>query len=263
MNKTLTILGIAGAVSVFSLVAIAQGPPTADFLLERAMTFDADNDGVLNRAELTKFTEEIASHRRGGPGDRRRGPRSAERQRASNAGSSAVGSAKIGEKAPEWSGLVGVDDKEHGLADYEGAKAVALVFTCNHCPVAKAYEDRLVELQNAYKGKGVQVVAVNVSNVPADRMDKMKERAEEKGFNFPYLYDPTQKIGRDYGAAKTPEVYLLDQDRKLVYHGAIDDSMDATKVKTHHLRDSIDAVLAGEKPAQAEVQAMGCGIRYE
>jgi peroxiredoxin len=171
--------------------------------------------------------------------------------------------AKIGEKAPDWSGIIGVDDAKHSLADYKKAKAIVLVFTCNHCPVAKAYEDRLVALQKDYKDKGVQVVAVNVNNMPADRLDKMKERAESKKFNFPYLYDSTQKIGLDYGAIKTPEVYLLDQQRKLVYHGAIDDSQRPEKVKTRHLRDSIDAVLAGKKPPKAEVSAFGCGIKYE
>jgi thiol-disulfide isomerase/thioredoxin len=171
--------------------------------------------------------------------------------------------AKIGEKAPGWSGIVGIDDAKHSLADYKKSKAIVLVFTCNHCPVAKAYEDRLVALQKDYKDKGVQVVAVNVNNMPADRLDKMKERAESKKFNFPYLYDSTQKIGLDYGAIKTPEVYLLDQQRKLVYHGAIDDSQRPEKVKTRHLRDSIDAVLAGKKPPKAEVSAFGCGIKYE
>jgi len=260
MKKTLTILGIAVIVSGVLPEAIAQGPPTEDSLLERAMTFDADGDGMLNRAELTKFTEEIASRR---PGNRRRRPDSEGRRPRPAAGSNSGVAAKIGEKAPDWSGIVGVDDAKHALADYSKSKAVVLVFTCNHCPVAKAYEDRLVELQKAYETKDVQVVAVNVSNTPADRLDKMKERAKEKSFNFPYLYDSTQKIGLEYGARKTPEVYLLDQDRNLVYHGAIDDSMDATKVKVHHLRDSIDAVLAGKKPAKTEVQAMGCGIRYE
>ncbi|QDS99570.1 Thiol-disulfide oxidoreductase ResA [Adhaeretor mobilis] len=260
MKMSLTILGIAVIVSAVMPEAIAQEPPTADSLLERAMTFDADGDGMLNRAELAKFIEELAARR---PGDRRRRSGSAGRNMRSAAGSNSAETVKIGEKAPDWSGVVGVDDAKHGLADYSNAKAIALVFTCNHCPVAKAYEDRLVDLQKAYEKKDVQVVAVNVSNLPADRLDKMKERAKEKGFNFPYLYDSTQKIGRDYGARKTPEVYLLDQDRKLAYHGAIDDSMDATKVDVHHLRNSIDAVLAGKKPAKSEVQAMGCGIRYE
>jgi hypothetical protein len=91
----------------------------------------------------------------------------------------------------------------------------------------------------------------------------MKERAKEKKFNFPYLYDSTQKIGLDYGATKTPEVFLLDQQRNLAYHGAIDDSQRPEKVKTQHLRAALDAVLAGKKPPKAEVTAFGCGIKYE
>ena len=170
---------------------------------------------------------------------------------------------KVGEKAPEWSGIIGVDDGKHGLADYKKAEAVVIVFTCNHCPVAKAYEDRLVALQKDYQKKGVQVIAVNVNNLAADRLEPMKERAKEKKFNFPYLYDSSQKIGLDYGATKTPEVFLLDQQRKVVYHGAIDDSMNPKEVKAHHLREAIDAVLAGKVPSKAEVNAFGCGIKYE
>ncbi len=169
----------------------------------------------------------------------------------------------IGDKAPDWSGIVGTDDQKHALADYDDAKLVAMVFTCNHCPVAKAYEDRLVEIQKDYEDKGVQLIAVNVNNLPADRLDKMKERAEEKGFNFPYLYDPTQKIGHDYGAAVTPHVFVLDQDRELAYVGAIDDSMKAGEVSEHFLRNAFDALLAGEKPPKAVTKHFGCGIKYE
>lgn len=171
--------------------------------------------------------------------------------------------AKLGEKAPDWSGIIGIDDAKHGLADYKKAKAVVVVFTCNHCPVAKAYEDRLVALQKDYEKKGVQLVAVNVNNLPADTLEPMKERAKEKKFKFPYLYDSSQQIGHDYGATKTPEVFLLDKERKLVYHGAIDDSMDAEKAETHHLRDALDAVLAGKEPPKAETAAFGCGIKYD
>jgi len=168
----------------------------------------------------------------------------------------------VGDAAPEWTGIVGIDDQKHSLADYD-AKAIALVFTCNHCPVAKAYEDRLVALQKDYQGKGLQVIAVNVNNLPADRLDKMKERAEEKGFNFPYLYDPSQKIGRDYGASVTPHIFLLDKDRKVAYVGAIDDDMKADKVKTKYLRDAVDAVLAGKQPKTTQTQPVGCSIKYD
>ncbi|MGB9688445.1 thioredoxin family protein [Thermogutta sp.] len=170
---------------------------------------------------------------------------------------------KVGDPAPDWKGIIGVDDKEHSLADYKDAKLIVLVFTCNHCPVAKAYEDRLIALQKDYKDKGVQVIAVNVNNIPEDRLDRMKERAKEKGFNFPYIYDSSQKMGHDYGARVTPHVYVLDSERKIAYIGAIDDNIDPAKVKKHYLRDALDALLAGQTPPVAETKAFGCTIKYE
>jgi peroxiredoxin len=169
----------------------------------------------------------------------------------------------IGQAAPDFVGIVGVDDKPHGLADYKDAKLVVLVFTCNHCPVAKAYEDRLVALQKDYQPKGVQLIAVNVNNLPADRLDQMKKRAKDKEFNFPYLYDSTQKIGHDYHAKVTPHVFVLDKDRKIAYMGAVDDSQQAGQVEKHHLRDAIDALLAGKKPPEAVTRQFGCGIKYD
>jgi peroxiredoxin len=169
----------------------------------------------------------------------------------------------VGDAAPDWTGIIGTDDQEHSLAELKKAKLVVLVFTCNHCPVAKAYEERLVALQKDYQTKGVRVVAVNVNKMPADRLDKMKERAEEKGFNFAYLYDETQKIGRDYGAVTTPHVFLLDKDRKIAYMGAIDDNKKAEAVTVHYLRDAADALLAGKEPAEPVTKQFGCGIKYE
>ncbi len=170
---------------------------------------------------------------------------------------------KVGDPAPDWKGIIGVDDKEHSLSDYKDAKLIVLVFTCNHCPVAKAYEDRLIALQKDYKDKGVQVIAVNVNNIPEDRLDRMKERAKEKGFNFPYIYDSSQKMGHDYGARVTPHVFVLDSERKIAYIGAIDDNMDPAKVKKHYLRDALDALLQGKTPPVAETKAFGCTIKYE
>lgn len=170
---------------------------------------------------------------------------------------------KLGDAAPKWSGLAGVDGQGHDLSQYRTSKAIVLVFTCNHCPVAKAYEERLIELQKDYKSKGVQVIAINVNNLPADRLDKMKDRAAEKGFNFPYLYDASQASGHAYGARVTPHVFVLDQQRKIAYVGAIDDSMDQTAVKNKYVRDALDALLAGKQPATAETKPVGCGIKYE
>ncbi|MBN2473922.1 MAG: thioredoxin family protein [Pirellulales bacterium] len=170
---------------------------------------------------------------------------------------------KVSDAAPPWAGIPGIDDKEHALADCKKAKAVVLVFTCNHCPVAVAYEDRLVALQKDYASKGVQVVAVCVNDLDQDRLPAMKKRAAEKKFNFPYIYDETQKIGRDYGATCTPHVFLLDQKRKIAYMGAIDDHNNPKKVEEHYLRDAIDAVLAGKEPPKPVTQQRGCGIKWK
>jgi peroxiredoxin len=169
----------------------------------------------------------------------------------------------IGDAAPDWSGIIGVDGKSHSLPDFKDAKLIVLVFTCNHCPVVKDYEGRLMAIQTDYAGKGVRVVAVNVNNIEADQFEPMKKRAQEKGFNFPYLYDATQKIGHDYGATVTPHVFVLDKDRKIAYVGAIDDSQNASKVKTHYLRNALDALLAGKQPPETVTQQFGCGIKYE
>jgi len=170
---------------------------------------------------------------------------------------------EIGDPAPDFQNIIGVDDKTHSLSDYADAKLIVLVFTCNHCPVAVAYEDRLIQLQADYKDKGVQVIAVNVNNIPPDRLDKMKERAEQKGFNFPYIYDSSQKMGHDYGATCTPHVFVLDQQRKIAYMGAIDDSMKPDRVRKHYLRDALDALLAGKTPPEQVTKQFGCSIKYE
>lgn len=173
-------------------------------------------------------------------------------------------SASIGGPAPAWENLVGTDDKQHSLKDLADAKAVAVVFTCNTCPVVQDYEDRLVQLADDYKDKGVELVAINVNNLEDDKLPAMKERAEEKGFTFAYLYDPSQQIARAYGATCTPHAFLLDQGRKVVYMGAIDDSQQGPTADTnHYLRDAIDAVLAGQSPAVATTQQFGCSIKYE
>jgi peroxiredoxin len=169
----------------------------------------------------------------------------------------------VGDAAPKFEGLIGVDDKQHSLKDYAEAKAVVVVFTCNHCPVAVAYEDRLNALQKDYADKGVKLVAINVNNMEADKLPAMKERAAEKGFEFDYLYDPSQQVGRDFGAAVTPHVFLLNGKHQLAFVGPVDDNMDESKVTKKYLRDAIDAVLAGNKPETSEEKPFGCGIRYE
>jgi peroxiredoxin len=171
---------------------------------------------------------------------------------------------KLGDPAPAWSGLAGVDGKQHSLDDYRSAKLVVVVFTCNLCPVAKAYEDRLVALAKDYQDKGVQLVAVDCNPAPGEQLDKMKQRAEEKSFNFPYLHDSAeQQTGHAYGAKVTPHVFVLDQQRKIVYMGAVDDNKEVGDVKTPYLRAALDALLTGKQPPKAETKAFGCGIKYK
>jgi peroxiredoxin len=170
---------------------------------------------------------------------------------------------KVGDAAPTFTDIIGVDDKKHSLDEFKDSKAVAVVFTCNKCPVAVAYEQRLIEYQNDYKDKGVQLVAINVNNAEEDKLPAMKVRAEEMGFTFPYLYDESQKSARDYGAEVTPHVFLLDAQRKLAYVGPVDDNMDTPKVTKTLLRDATDAVLEGKAPAITEEKPAGCGIQYE
>jgi peroxiredoxin len=171
---------------------------------------------------------------------------------------------KVGDVAPKFADLTGVDDKKHSLDDYKDAKVVAVVFTCNKCPVAKAYEGRIEAYQKDYADKGVQVVAINVNNAEEDKLPAMKTRATEAGFTFPYLYDPTQKVAHDYGAEVTPHVFLLDGKRQLAYVGPVDDNpTDEAGVKKKLLRDATDAVLAGKAPEVTEETPVGCEIQYE
>jgi peroxiredoxin len=167
----------------------------------------------------------------------------------------------VGDPAPAWKDLPGTDGKKHALADHAD-RVVVLVFTCNSCPIAQDYEDRIVAFADKYKDR-VAVVAVNVNTIPEDRLDAMKKRAVQKKYSFPYLYDETQKIARDYGANYTPEFFVLTKDRKVAYMGAMDDKTRADEVKEKYLEAAVDAVLKGEKPPKGETIAHGCMIRYK
>ena len=171
--------------------------------------------------------------------------------------------AALGAPGPAWADLEGTDSTKHSLSDLAEAQVVAVVFTCNECPVAKAYEDRLVKLATDYDGKGVALVAINVNPGDKEDLPAMKQRAEEKGFTFAYLQDPSQQIARDYGATVTPHAFVLDKSRNVVYMGAIDDNQDESAVTQHYLRDAVDAALAGKAPEIATSKQFGCSIRYE
>lgn len=169
----------------------------------------------------------------------------------------------IGKPAPAWSELQGVDNKRHSLKDLKDAKLVVVVFACNHCPVVKTYERRLIRFVDDFRDRGVEFVAISVSRQASDQLPQMKTRAADSGFNFPYLIDPSQKIAKAYGATCTPHVFVLDQQRRIAYMGKIDDHLDDSKVTERFLRDAVDALLSGKEPDVAETRQIGCDIEYE
>ena len=176
---------------------------------------------------------------------------------------------EVGDIATDFR-LLNVDGNYVSMADYEDAKGIVLIFSCNHCPYVVAYEDRMIELHNTYAPKGFPVVAVNPNDSiaePRDSYTKMIERAEEKNFPFDYLLDADQLIYPEYGATRTPHVYLLEKegDRfRVAYIGAIDDNYrDASAVEEHFLANAIDALLAGDRPDPEHTRAIGCTIKVQ
>ena len=167
----------------------------------------------------------------------------------------------VGDAAPAWADLDGTDGKKHSLADLKDKDVVVVVFTCNSCPVAVGYEDRIVAFANKHADR-VAVVAINVNTGKDDQLPEMTKRAAKKKFPFPYLYDPTQEIARKYGANYTPEFFVLDKDRKVAYLGAMDDRSPPAAAGTVFLDDAVEAALAGKKPATAETLARGCRIKF-
>ena len=169
-----------------------------------------------------------------------------------------------GDPAPSFSGIPAISgDKEEALS-LDGVKedVVVLVFLANHCPVVTAYEDWIIDFAKDYKGK-VKVIGVCVSDSPIDRLPAIKDRVKEKGYNYSYAFDASQKIGRDYGASATPQFFVIDKDRTIRYTGAMDDSQSEGKVKKTYLKDAVDAVLAGKDVTVAETKPSGCGVQYK
>ena len=162
--------------------------------------------------------------------------------------------------------LPGVDGSDHALGDFSDAKLLALVQYCNHCPYVLAWEDRLIKLARDYADRGLRVVAVNsndAAHYPEDSFERMKERADQLDFPFDYLFDPNQSLAQALGAERTPEVFLFDEQRRLRYHGAIDDSRDENAVSRSYLREAIDALLAGEEPPVTETESVGCTVKWK
>jgi peroxiredoxin len=181
---------------------------------------------------------------------------------------------EIGATAPDFS-LPGTDGKTYTLKSFANAKVLAIIFTCNHCPTAQAYEDRMIALTRDYKAKGVAVVAVSPNDPKAVALDElgysdmgdsfaeMKIRAKEKRYNFPYLYDgATEKMSRAYGPMATPHLFVFDQQRKLKYVGRLDGSEKPGSANAEDARNAIDAVLAGKPVAVAKTKTFGCSIKW-
>ena len=173
---------------------------------------------------------------------------------------------KLGDTAADFS-LKGIDGKTYTLADFTSAKALVVIFSCNHCPYAQAYEERLIDLQRDYLSKGARLVAINSNDAvayPEDGFEAMAARAKDRGFNFPYLQDPAQTTARAYGATHTPHLFVFDEKRLLAYTGKIDDTwQDAGAVKQRFLRDALDDLAAGKSPRTAETHAIGCTIKWK
>lgn len=176
---------------------------------------------------------------------------------------------EVGDIATDFR-LKNVDDSMVSMADYKDAKGFVVIFTCNTCPYSVAYEDRIIALDKKYKSKGYPVIAINPNDPaasPADSFADMKVRAKEKGFTFPYLFDEGQKIYPQYGASRTPHVYILKKvgkKLKVAYIGAIDNnSRNADRVTKRYAEDAIDALLAGNKPSEDYTRAIGCTIKVQ
>ncbi|MEM1340131.1 MAG: thioredoxin family protein [Bacteroidota bacterium] len=173
----------------------------------------------------------------------------------------------IGDNATDFS-LKNIDGKMVSLSDYETAKGFLIIFTCNTCPYAVAYEDRIIALHDKYAANGVPVIAINPNNPsvkPGDSFDEMKKRASEKGFAFPYLFDEDQTVFPKYGATRTPHVFLLEKTEKgntVRYIGAIDDNyQDASQVEDKYVENAVDAMLAGKDIEVTTTRAIGCSIK--
>jgi peroxiredoxin len=171
----------------------------------------------------------------------------------------------IGEVAPDFS-LLDTQGRKWSVASYDGAPATVLVFTCNHCPYALAWQDRIVDVANDYAARGVRVLAVNSNDAeryPRDSFDAMKDRVAREQWTIPYLHDSTQEVAREYGAKVTPDVFVLDADGRLRYRGAPDADYEKPAERAAWLREALDAVLSGSIVKRAETKPVGCSIKWK
>lgn len=171
---------------------------------------------------------------------------------------------EVGMSAPGWEGLLGVDGKRHSATDLKRSKAIAVVFLCNECPVVRSYLPQLNALQEKFAKKGLSIVAFNPNKGDAEAIKEMQKVAKQSKLNFSYLRDERQAVAKSFGARLTPEVFLLDAKREIVYHGAIDDDRSLKgRPKTRYLSDAIEATLAGKKLNKTTAKPFGCAIRWK
>jgi peroxiredoxin len=174
---------------------------------------------------------------------------------------------KNGTKMPAFPALPGVDGKNYGAKDFAANAPLVIFFSCNHCPYVQAYEDRIMQLQAEFKPQGVQFVAINSNDTagyPDDNFENMKKRAEQRKFNFLYVRDEDQSVAKAFGATHTPHLFVFDGARALAYTGRIDDNwQEPTKVQRRYLKEALDALTSGKKPAEPETFAIGCTIKWK
>jgi peroxiredoxin len=170
---------------------------------------------------------------------------------------------QVGARAPDFEGLLGTDGRRHRLSEFAESEVLVLVFASNRCPTVKAYAERLRKLQAEYGSRGVQLVLVNSNDphlYPEESYPGMVERAAEDRYTFPYLFDDGQRVGRAYGPTRTFEIFALDRERRLRYHGRFDDARLPERVTTHDLADALDDLLAGREVRVAETRPFGCSL---
>lgn len=171
----------------------------------------------------------------------------------------------VGETGPAWTDLPGTDGAEHSLQDLADKPVVVVAFTCLSCPTALDYEPRINELARKYGGESGQVafIVICVNRIEADRLPALSAHVEEQNLQFAFLHDESQQIARDYGAIYTPQFFVLNQDRKITYMGALDDATEADQVTRSYLDEAIRATLEGATPEVEETVPRGCTIRYQ
>jgi peroxiredoxin len=173
---------------------------------------------------------------------------------------------KTGEQAPEFS-LPAIDGKTYSPKDFPNAKALLIIFMCNHCPFVIPKVPLMNKLYDKFKGQDLIMIGINSNNVeqyPEDNFENMKKFAQEQGIEFIYAIDETQETAKAYGATCTPDPFLFDADKKLVYHGRFNDALDPdTTPTTKDMEEAIEAVLQGKKPQQEFLYSMGCNIKWK